>query len=134
VTAWKRTARRALVANFAPLRKPITLLRGAWNQQALCCAEIRPPALPAAALARASPWLRARRGDRLATQSGCKRRRLKPIPLVITHTQPFGRRLAFCSMSKDEGRAITLNVPTMFTDQYLNERGEPAGHDSGLAA
>jgi NADP-dependent 3-hydroxy acid dehydrogenase YdfG len=26
VTAWKRTARRALVANFAPLRKPITLL------------------------------------------------------------------------------------------------------------
>jgi len=47
-------------------------------------------------------------------------------------------------MSKDEGRTITLNVPTMFTDlradsgtllqemvhQYLNERGEPAGHDS----
>jgi len=46
-------------------------------------------------------------------------------------------------MSKDEGRATTLNVPTMFTDliadsgtllhemihQYLNERGEPAGHD-----
>ena len=76
-----------------------------------------------------------------ATQSGCKRCRLKPIPLVITHTQPFGRRLAFCSMSNDEGRTITLNVPTMFTDliadsgtllhemvhQYLNERGEPAG-------
>lgn len=38
------------------------------------------------------------------------------IPLVITHTQPFGRRLAFCSMSNDEGRTITLNVPTMFTD------------------
>ena len=51
-------------------------------------------------------------------------------------------------MSKDEGRTITLNVPTMFTDlradsgrllqemvhQYLNERGEPAGHDSALAA
>jgi hypothetical protein len=47
-------------------------------------------------------------------------------------------------MGKDAGRAITLNVPTMFTDlradsgtllhemvhQYLNERGEPAGHDS----
>ena len=47
-------------------------------------------------------------------------------------------------MSNDEGRTITLNVPTMFTDliadsgtllhemvhQYLNERGEPAGHDS----
>ena len=45
-------------------------------------------------------------------------------------------------------RAITLNVPTMFTDliadsgtllhemvhQYLNERGELAGHDSGLTA
>jgi len=44
-------------------------------------------------------------------------------------------------MSKDEGRTITLNVPTMFTDliadsgtllhemvhQYLNARGEPAG-------
>ena len=73
---------------------------------------------------------------------------LKPILLVITHAQPFGRRLAFCSMSKDEGRTITLNVPTMFTDlradsgtllqemvhQYLNERGEPAGHDSGLGA
>jgi hypothetical protein len=81
------------------------------------------------------------------TQSGCKRRRLKLIPLVITHTQPFGRRLAFCSMSKDEGRTITLNVPTMFTDlmadsgtllqkmvhQYLDEREERAGHDSGLA-
>ena len=47
-------------------------------------------------------------------------------------------------MSNDEGRTIMLNVPTMFTDlradsgtllhemvhQYLNERGEPAGHDS----
>jgi hypothetical protein len=64
------------------------------------------------------------------------------------HTQPFGRRLAFFSVSNDEGRTITLNVPTMFTGlradsgtllqemvhQYLNERGEPAGHDSGLAA
>ena len=28
---------------------------------------------------------------------------LKPILLVITHAQPFGRRLAFCSMSNDEG-------------------------------
>jgi len=51
-------------------------------------------------------------------------------------------------MGKDEGCTITLNVPTMFTDlmsdggtllremvhQYLNECGEPAGHDSGLAA
>src|SRR5262249_32792920 len=85
------------------------------------------------------------RGDRFATQSGCKRRRLKPIPLLITHTQPFGRRLAFCSMSKDEGRAITLNVPTMFTylransgtllqemvHQYLNERAEPGATTAG---
>ena len=60
------------------------------------------------------------------------------------HTQPFGRRLAFFSVSNDEGRTITLNVPTMFAGlradsgtllqemvhQYLNERGEPAGHDS----
>jgi len=66
----------------------------------------------------------AQRGDCLATQSGCKRRRLKPIPLVITHTQPFGRRLAFCSMSKDKERAITLNVPTMFTD-LMADSGSP---------
>jgi hypothetical protein len=70
---------------------------------------------------------------------------LKPVPLVITHTQPFGRRLAFCSYHSDgEGRTITVNVPKkhdqLLADngvllhemihQYLFERGEPAGHDA----
>jgi len=37
---------------------------------------------------------------------------LRPVPLVITHTQPFGKRLAFCSYNPDStGRTITLNVP-----------------------
>jgi len=69
---------------------------------------------------------------------------LKPVPLVITHTQPFGRLLAFCSYHPDgEGRTITVNVPkdhnrlladngTLLHEmihQYLFERGEHAGHD-----
>jgi hypothetical protein len=38
--------------------------------------------------------------------------RLRPVPLVITNTQPFGKRLAFCSYYPDnKGRTITLNVP-----------------------
>src|SRR5262245_22848731 len=37
---------------------------------------------------------------------------LKPVPLVLTHAQPFGKRLAFCSYSPNaSGRTITLNVP-----------------------
>jgi hypothetical protein len=34
-------------------------------------------------------------------------------PLVITHAQPFGKRLAFCSYAGGDrgGRTITLNVP-----------------------
>jgi hypothetical protein len=37
---------------------------------------------------------------------------LKPVPLVITNTQPFGKRLAFCSYcSNGSGRTITVNVP-----------------------
>jgi hypothetical protein len=37
---------------------------------------------------------------------------LRPVPLVITNTQPFGKRLAFCSYNPDtSGRTITLNVP-----------------------
>jgi hypothetical protein len=37
---------------------------------------------------------------------------LKPIPLVITQTMPFGRRLAFCShYPNGGGRTITVNVP-----------------------
>src|SRR6516225_12197963 len=64
-----------------------------------------------------------KRGDRLATQSGCERRRLKPIPLVITHTQPFGRRLAFCSMSNDEGRSISTSAesPLATTARWRRE-------------
>ena len=39
--------------------------------------------------------------------------RLRPVPLVITHTQPFGKRLAFCSYGSSNtcGRTITVNVP-----------------------
>jgi hypothetical protein len=37
---------------------------------------------------------------------------LKPVPLVISNTQPFGKRIAFCSYDPDaSGRTITLNVP-----------------------
>jgi hypothetical protein len=71
--------------------------------------------------------------------------RLRPVPLVLTNAQPFGKRLAFCSYSPAGfGRTITLNVPkdhdVLLADnnallhemihQLLNERGEPAGHDS----
>jgi hypothetical protein len=77
---------------------------------------------------------------------------LKPVPLVITNTQPFGKRLAFCSYAGPDrhGRTITVNVPkepgangasyALLADndtllhemvhQYLFERGEAAGHDS----
>jgi hypothetical protein len=70
---------------------------------------------------------------------------LNPIPLVITHTQPFGRSLAFCSYHPEgKGRTITVNVPknhkrlladngTLLHEmihQYLFERGELAGHES----
>jgi hypothetical protein len=70
---------------------------------------------------------------------------LKPVPLVITHTQPFGRLLAFCSYAANGGgRTITVNVPkdhnylladngTLLHEmihQNLFERGEAAGHDS----
>ena len=66
------------------------------------------------------------------------------MPLVITHTQPFGKRLAFCSYNPGtHGRTITLNVPkdhrhlladnnTLLHEmvhQVLFERGEEAGHD-----
>ena len=41
---------------------------------------------------------------------GCQ---LRPVPLVITNTLPFGQRLAFCCYdpSGQLGRTITLNVP-----------------------
>jgi hypothetical protein len=66
------------------------------------------------------------------------------VPLVITHTQPFGNRLAFCSYSPNTaGRTITLNVPkahrNLLADnnsllhemvhQFLFERGEYPSHD-----
>jgi hypothetical protein len=39
--------------------------------------------------------------------------RLRPVPVVITNTLPFGRRIAFCSYDSGStsGRTITLNVP-----------------------
>jgi hypothetical protein len=69
---------------------------------------------------------------------------LRPIPLVITNAQPFGKRLAFCSYNPDSGgRTITLNVPkhhqTLVADnntllhemvhQFLHERGEYSKHN-----
>jgi hypothetical protein len=74
---------------------------------------------------------------------------LQPVPLVITHTQPFGKRLSFCSYNPNTtGRTITLNVPAQkhsgrryelladnctllheMVHQCLFERGEYAGHD-----
>ena len=38
---------------------------------------------------------------------------LRPVPLVITNTLPFGKRLAFCSYGgpHNPGRTITLNIP-----------------------
>jgi hypothetical protein len=70
---------------------------------------------------------------------------LRPVPLVITNTQPFGNRLAFCSYNPNTtGRTITLNVPgnhkqlladnnTLLHEmvhQFLFEHGEAAGHAS----
>jgi hypothetical protein len=71
---------------------------------------------------------------------------LRPVPLVITYAQPFGKHVAFCSYARADraGRTITLNVPkdhgALLADnnallhemihQLLFERGEPAGHDS----
>lgn len=70
---------------------------------------------------------------------------LKPVPLVLTQTQPFGKRLAFCSHNAIAGsRTITLNVPKQhkqlladkntllheMVHQFLFERGENAAHSS----
>jgi hypothetical protein len=71
---------------------------------------------------------------------------LKPVPLVISNAQPFGKRLAFCSYNPGaSGRTITLNVPKFhnvlvadnntllheMVHQFLFERGELAAHASG---
>jgi hypothetical protein len=68
---------------------------------------------------------------------------LRPVPIVITNTLPFGKRLAFCSYNPDgAGRTITLNVPKSYrflladnctllhemVHQHLFERGESAEH------
>jgi hypothetical protein len=69
---------------------------------------------------------------------------LRPVPLVLTQAQPFGKRLAFCSYNPNTtGRTITLNMPkrhkSLLADnntlvhemvhQLLFERGEDAAHD-----
>jgi hypothetical protein len=73
--------------------------------------------------------------------------KLKPIPLVITQTLPYGHLLAFCSYTGKNGspgRTITLNVPDQhdrlladndtllheMIHQCLFERGESAAHKS----
>jgi hypothetical protein len=68
---------------------------------------------------------------------------LRPVPLVITRAQPFGKRLAYCSYNPGgSGRTITLNVPKDHNElladnntllhemvhQLLFERGEDAAH------
>lgn len=69
--------------------------------------------------------------------------KLRPVPLVLTNAQPFGRRLAFCSYGS-AGRTITLNVPkhalSLVADngtllhemvhQALSEAGEDPTHSS----
>ena len=69
------------------------------------------------------------------------------MPLVLTQTQPFGKRLAFCSYNPSTtGRTITPNVPKVhksllanngtllheMVHQFLFERGEHAGHDGSV--
>jgi hypothetical protein len=74
---------------------------------------------------------------------------LRPVPLVITNAQPFGRRIGFCSYNHGgasaAGRTITLNIPkdhnrlvadnnTLLHEQvhqFLFERGEYPRHDGG---
>jgi hypothetical protein len=69
---------------------------------------------------------------------------LRPIPLIISQTLPYGRRIGQCSykLNSWQGRAITLNLPAdgghLLADnntllhemlhQYLFERGEDPAH------
>src|SRR5262249_41603832 len=70
---------------------------------------------------------------------------LRPVPLILTQTQPYGRRIGFCSYPNGLtgcGRTITLNLPAhsgfLLADnntllhemlhQYLFERGENSAH------
>ena len=73
--------------------------------------------------------------------------KLKPIPIIITRTQPFGRAIGVCSGGTGErswGRLIQLNRPgshnflvadynTLLHEmvhQFLQERGENSHHNS----
>jgi hypothetical protein len=72
------------------------------------------------------------------------RRHARPIPLIVSQTLPFERRIGQCSHNPKswEGRAITLNLPAcggqLIADngtllhemlhQYLFERGEDPAH------
>jgi len=69
---------------------------------------------------------------------------LRPIPIVITNTQPYGRRIGLCSYggSWRQGRCISLNAPmnggflladngTLLHEmvhQFLQDRGENSKH------
>jgi hypothetical protein len=74
-------------------------------------------------------------------------RKLKPIPIIITRPQPFGRAIGKCGGGKGErswGRLIQLNLPAAHNflvadystllhemiHQCLQERGEASGHGS----
>ena len=66
---------------------------------------------------------------------------LRPIPIFITQSQPFGKRIAYCTGGNGP-RHIALNIPNNHTKlvadnctllhemlhQYLHERGECAKH------
>ena len=71
--------------------------------------------------------------------------KLKPIPIIITPTLPYGKRLAdSCSGLNGARRLIRLNLPVSghvliaeyngllheMVHQFLFEHGEAAGHDS----
>jgi hypothetical protein len=67
---------------------------------------------------------------------------LRPIPLVLTQTQPYGHKIGSCSGAGNIARIIQLNVPRETTwlladnntllhemlHQLLHERGEDAKH------
>jgi hypothetical protein len=72
---------------------------------------------------------------------------LRPIPIIITNTQPFGKRIAFCGFNpENRARLIALNMPKTtghgsyelvadnntllheMVHQALQQRGEYAKH------
>jgi len=70
--------------------------------------------------------------------------KLKPIPIIITPTLPYGKRIADCSGCPEHGRLIRLNLPAShdflvadyntllheMIHQFLFERGEDSDHQS----